>query len=96
MHSEAKKGGSEMNREDRLRQILERLPAQDRPRWIAEANRLVKLVERFRRIKPKKRVNLLTRKKEFGELLRGVLRARCRAQAGSLSQALRAASTVAA
>ena len=56
-----------MKREDdeKLRQILQHLPAQERPLWIAEANRLARLVEHYQRLKPKRRTNPLTGQKEF-------------------------------
>lgn len=56
-----------MKREDdeKLRQILQRLPAKERPLWITEANRLARLVERYQRLKPKRRINLLTGQQEF-------------------------------
>ncbi|MDQ3753619.1 MAG: hypothetical protein M3371_02675 [Acidobacteriota bacterium] len=46
-----------MKREDeeKLRQILQHLPARERPLWIAEANRLARLVERYQRLKPKRK-----------------------------------------
>jgi hypothetical protein len=70
-----------MNREDEdgLRRILQRLPAKDRPLWIAEANRLAFLVERYLRLKPKRRTDPLTKRKEFvGEVFALCEEARCR------------------
>ena len=51
-----------MKREDdeKLRQILQHLPSKERPLWIAEANRLARLVERYQHFKPKRRTNPLT------------------------------------
>ena len=69
-----------MNREDEdgLRQILQRLPAKDRPLWIAEANRLAGLVERYRRIRPKRKTDPLTGRKGFvPEVLALCQEARC-------------------
>lgn len=56
-----------MNREDeeKLLRVLQRLPAGERPLWIAEANRLARLVERYQQLKPKRRINPLTGRKEF-------------------------------
>ena len=56
-----------MNREDegKLQQILQHLLIGERPLWIAEANRLARLIERYQRLKPKRRTNPLTGQKEF-------------------------------
>lgn len=56
-----------MNRDDeeKLQQILQHLAAKERPLWIAEVNRLARLIERYQRLKPKRRINLLTGQKEF-------------------------------
>ena len=56
-----------MKREDEemLRQILQHLSVKERPLWIAEANRLARLVERYQHLKPKRRTNPLTGQKEF-------------------------------
>lgn len=61
-----------MTREDeeKLRQILQHLPAGERPLWIAEANRLAGLVERYQRLKPKRENNPVTGRPEGG-VLRG-------------------------
>ncbi len=64
--------------EEKLRQILQRLPAKERPLWIAEANRLARLVERYQRLKPKRRTNPRTGRKEFvAEALALCQQARC-------------------
>jgi len=56
-----------MKREDekKLQQILQHLPISERPLWIAEANRLARLIERYQQLKPKRRTNPLTGQKEF-------------------------------
>jgi hypothetical protein len=50
---------------EKLCQILQHLPAKERPLWLVEANRLARLVERYQCLKPKRRTNSLTGQKEF-------------------------------
>ena len=51
--------------EEQLQQILQHLSVKERPLWIAEANRLARLVERYQRLKPKRKRHPLTGQKEF-------------------------------
>lgn len=69
-----------MKREDeeKLRQILQHLPIKERPLWITEANRLARLVERYQRIKPKRKGHPITGQREFvPEVLAICQEARC-------------------
>lgn len=69
-----------MNREDeeQLQQILQHLPTRERPLWIAEANRLARLIERYQRLKPKRKSHPLTGQKEFVPEVLGLCQeARC-------------------
>lgn len=54
-----------MGDEDRLSAALMRLPQEERPAWITEANRLARLVEQYAGIRPKRRRHPITGRYEF-------------------------------
>src|SRR5256885_3809868 len=59
------KGDQQMEDEDRLSAALRRLPLQERPAWIKEANRLARIVEHYASLRPKRRRHAITGHYEF-------------------------------
>lgn len=54
-----------MEDEDRLSAALGRLPHEERPAWIGEANRLARIVEHYAGLRPKRRRHATTGRYEF-------------------------------